>query len=269
MTATQLRAAFDRLPILLADRLNALIDAMGLYAEEEEKHTVASLIATGLEEGHSLEQLFAEVESGVLAHRLSVDGERTLREVIAALEGAISLPDGFSDLRAYIDAPHGEVAQGETLPVSGDCVFHHVEDAEARVRSLIPPTDGAVATGETLPVSGDTVFRAMKKTVAPLDGRVSVLESAVEGMSFHFKTVTTDEPRPTVPSGVLPYARIDGLGGYTRGVNKNLLQLKPNTVLGTSNSGTGIPFTASVDENRHLFIDSEGKDTSINCYING
>lgn len=267
MTATQLRAAFDRLPILLADRLNALIDAMGLYAEEEEKHTVASLIATGLEEGHSLEQLFAEVESGVLAHRLSVDGERTLHEVIAALEGAVSLPDGFSDLRAYIDAPHGEVAEGETLPVSGDSVFHHVEDAEARVRSLIPPTEGAVAQGETLPVSGDCVFRAIKGAAEPLHGRISALESAAEGIPFHFETVTTDEICPTVPSGVLPYARIDSLGGRTRAC-RNLLRLKPNTEL-EAESYVGWPFTASVDEEGYLTIDSEGTDTSVNVQMFG
>ena len=214
MTASELRAAFDRLPLLVAERLNALIDSAGLYAEEEAKDTLASLIATGIMEGHSLSDLFAEIKSGDLARYLSVDGERALSEALAEIEGILALPDGFADLRSYVDAPAGEVEKDDPLPVSGDKVFHHAEELEERLSARILPVTDQVTSGETQPVSSDGVFKELSRVASPLNARLTAIESDMEGMPFYFNTVTYEKKEFTVPDGSMSFARIDKLGGH-------------------------------------------------------
>ncbi len=181
LTAAELRAAFDRLPRLLAARFNALLDAAGLYGGKTGADTLAALIATGLEEGHSLEDLFSEIPSGVLAHRLSVDGVRTLPEVLSQLTAALTPPEGFSDLRSYVDAPAGEVRKGDGRPVSGDRV-------------------------ET----------ALRTALTPLDSRVRVIEEALDGMPFYFTTQITKTGESPVPDLAFGYARLDSISGISR-----------------------------------------------------
>ena len=180
LTAKELRAAFDRLPLLVAERLNALIDALGLYTEGQEKETLAALIATDLFDEnpfHSLADLFADIKNGAFADYLTVDEERTLTEVLSAMQKVIPLPDGVSDLLAYIDNPKGEVKEGSLLPVSGETVFEHTSALETRLSSRIPSVSGEVKAGETRPVAGDTVFKALSTGVASLDTRLSAVEA--------------------------------------------------------------------------------------------
>ena len=169
MTAEELRAAFDRLPCLLAERFNALLAGTGLYSEGEAKDTLAALIATHITAGHSLEDLFADVKSGELAFLLPIDGDRTLGEVVKELIAITELPAGTASLRAYVDAPKGKVAAGVTLPVSGGEVFRYTKDLAETVAAvgghayrLVKNTDGSFslmtsttgAEGSFTPVAG-------------------------------------------------------------------------------------------------------------------
>lgn len=269
LTAKELRAAFDRLPLLVAERLNALIDALGLYTEGQEKETLAALIATDLFDEnpfHSLADLFADIKNGAFADYLTVDEERTLTEVLSAMQDAISLPDDVSDLRAYIDNPKGEVKEGSLLPVSGETVFEHTSALETRLSSRIPSVSGEVKAGETRPVAGDTVFKALSTGVASLDARLSTVESTVEGMPFHFDTLSSEEGRMAVPDGAMRYAQLESLGGCTR-ASKNLFRLEPNTDYGSVQVETDREYDGgytttriicSTDENGYLSICTDG-----------
>lgn len=268
LTAAELRAAFDRLPRLLAQRFNALLDATGLYEDKEGAETLASLIATGLAEGHSLQDLFEEIQNGVLADRLILDGERSLSEVLAALEDTISIPEGFESWKEYINSPLGEITTDETLPVSGGAVFRHTAQMENDIRESIPPTEGRVVQGDPLPVAGGRVYDALEGVTKPLDGRLSSMEGALDGTYFHFETITDLTTKQAVPEDAMTYARIDEIDGLTK-ASTNRLALLPNTELGTGTNGydTSCDYHVWVDENGYLCIDSGGNDTGISSIL--
>lgn len=268
LTAAELRAAFDRLPRLLAQRFNALLDATGLYEDKEGAETLASLIATGLAEGHSLQDLFEEIQNGVLADRLILDGERSLSEVLAALEDTVSIPEGFESWKEYIDSPLGEITTDETLPVSGGAVFRHTAQMESDIRESIPPTEGRVVQGDPLPVAGGRVYDALEGVTKSLDGRLSSMEGALDGTYFHFETITDLTTKQAVPEDAMTYARLDRIGGNTKKCT-NLLSMIPNTDLGigTNRYDTSCDFHVWVDENGYLCIDSGGNDTLVSSLL--
>lgn len=105
LSAKELKAAFDRLPRLAIARLNALIDALGLYGTEGEKNAFADYIATGLAANHSLSDLFREISSGVLATRLSVGDGKTLSTWITACAEKLVALESLLAMLAVIEDP--------------------------------------------------------------------------------------------------------------------------------------------------------------------
>lgn len=103
LTAKELREAFDRLPRLIAERFNALLDACGLL--DTERESLAEAIATELFEGHSLADLFRDIGSGALLSYLKNERGEDLSSLLLALA-----------------SPKGEVGAGETGGVSGETV---------------------------------------------------------------------------------------------------------------------------------------------------
>ena len=83
-TAKEMKAAFDRLPLLLAKRYNSLLED----AEALGEGSLAASIPTGIAEGHTLSDLFADVENGNLATHLTV-GDESLYSVINRLLEAV------------------------------------------------------------------------------------------------------------------------------------------------------------------------------------
>lgn len=216
LSAAELKAAFDRLPTLIAGRLNALLDATGLFEAGKRYETLAELIATRITPKHSLAQFFRDVTDGSLALYLSADGEHTLSEVLSELRRELLAlsryemcvegdGDLFSDVRvedglvtfvkearasdivdaarAYADAPEGSVAEGCALPVSGG----RVAEALAEVKAACDP--------------------------APLDARVRVLEESARGILYHYPEVDTETARFRAEEGVLPKAALLRMGG--------------------------------------------------------
>lgn len=107
-TASQLKEAFDRLPLLLIERFNSLLEDL----EGTGKGSLVSTIPTGLESNHTLAQFFEDVKNGMLATYLSVEGE-ALSAVIAELQGSLEKAE-----RLCADAESGALA--DTLPVGGE-----------------------------------------------------------------------------------------------------------------------------------------------------
>ena len=83
-TAAEMKAAFDRLPHLLAERYNSLLDD----AEALGDGSLAASIPTGIAEGHTLSDLFSDVENGNLAAYMKV-GDESLYSIINRLLEAV------------------------------------------------------------------------------------------------------------------------------------------------------------------------------------
>lgn len=99
-TATQMKEAFDRLPLLIIGRLNSLIGDL-----QDPDDGVSGVIPTGIREGHTLSDLFRDIESGDLCNYLSVrDG--TLTEFLGALREELDrvkllMGDAYTDEVTY------------------------------------------------------------------------------------------------------------------------------------------------------------------------
>lgn len=86
-SAQDMKEAFDRLPRLIAERLNSLIDDVHSSGEG----SVSAAIPTGISDGHTLAQLFSDIISGAFASYLRV-GDYTLEEICRML-----LPSAFKE----------------------------------------------------------------------------------------------------------------------------------------------------------------------------
>ena len=65
-----MKEAFDRLPLLIADRLNLLIDAANGLGED----SLAGAMPTGIKDGHTLAELMKELKDGGAASYITVFG---------------------------------------------------------------------------------------------------------------------------------------------------------------------------------------------------
>lgn len=84
LTAQEMKAAFDKLPIFIAERLNSLIDDI----ESEGDGKISESIKTGLDSGHCLSDFFADIKNGNLASYMAL-GDSTLVEKIYEMSAAI------------------------------------------------------------------------------------------------------------------------------------------------------------------------------------
>lgn len=69
-TATQMKEAFDKLPLFIIARLNRLID--DVCAEGED--SISTEIKTGIYDGHTLQKLFKDIENGEFGNYMEVFG---------------------------------------------------------------------------------------------------------------------------------------------------------------------------------------------------
>ena len=77
--ATQMKEAFDKLPLYIIERYNELIGDISKFGED----SLAAAIPSGIKEGHTLHSLFEDVESGELATYFSFFGKSLLAHVIS------------------------------------------------------------------------------------------------------------------------------------------------------------------------------------------
>ena len=83
-TSAEMKAAFDKLPLFVAERLNSLVDDI----ESEKNGKIGDSIKTGLDSGHCLSDFFADVKNGNLASYMAL-GDGTLVEKIYEMSSAI------------------------------------------------------------------------------------------------------------------------------------------------------------------------------------
>ena len=75
--ASQMKSAFDRLPLHIVERYNALIEDVGKVGED----SLAAAIPTGIKDSHTLQDLFSDVESGAVASYLTFLGKSLLEHI--------------------------------------------------------------------------------------------------------------------------------------------------------------------------------------------
>ena len=93
LTAAELKAAFDALPILIAERLNLLIDDISA----EHGAGITSLIRTGIDTSHTLKELLDDIKGGAfITYLRAPDGSvadylLSLREDVNKLANALGI----------------------------------------------------------------------------------------------------------------------------------------------------------------------------------
>ena len=78
-TAGDMKAAFDRLPLYIAERLNSLIEDIS-----SESDGISADIKTGISDGHTLAKFFEDVKSGEILEYVGY-GDVTLLFFLATL----------------------------------------------------------------------------------------------------------------------------------------------------------------------------------------
>ncbi len=76
-TAKDMKEAFDRLPLFLADKYNELVDSICGQGDD----SIATTIKTGIGAEHALTDMFCDIVDGSFATYLSVDGRSLLDTV--------------------------------------------------------------------------------------------------------------------------------------------------------------------------------------------
>ncbi len=74
-TAKDMKAAFDKLPLYIIGKFNALLDDIA----SDDEGSLSAAIPTGISEDHTLRMLFSDITSGKFAEYVSL-GDGTLAE---------------------------------------------------------------------------------------------------------------------------------------------------------------------------------------------
>ena len=76
--ASEMKEAFDKLPLYIIERFNDLVDDVTDLGED----SLASAIPTGIKNGHTLDSLFVDVKSGELATYLKFFGKSLFNHIV-------------------------------------------------------------------------------------------------------------------------------------------------------------------------------------------
>ena len=201
--AKELREAFDKLPRLLATRFNALIEGLGLYKEGEALDSLADALATGLSEGHSLADLFADIKNGAFCEYMQADGERTLAQVLSSLQAALDeglkytvAEIGTGDIVTSVEGINGDILVRKSL--------HSSALAQKKEQDSLK---------EELAVLKAQSAKASR--VKRVEARVSNVEELLCGSLLSYETDEDISYGSHVPKNALSYAVIDKLGSIT------------------------------------------------------
>lgn len=229
LSASEVKAAYDALPLRIVERFNELVDVV-------ERGELAELIPAA--EGRTLADFFRDVTSGELAAYLTADGERSLSEIAALLDthlhdaryarlgpdgrlAAEHLPSGYESSFAAAEEERvlaerrreeAEAEREEALAVLRIALATLAENEEARDRRE-SEREARLATAEETLSHTATLAEETAVTTGALAREVACLAAAAEGATHTFFEDDTVAYRIRTPEGALPYARLLRLGG--------------------------------------------------------
>ena len=94
--AQEMKEAFDKLPLFIIERFNALIDDVSSTGED----SLANAIKTNIRDSHTLSDLFKDIASGELISYLFINGE-SLECIIAEIKSELA------EIKATLDSIYG------------------------------------------------------------------------------------------------------------------------------------------------------------------
>ncbi len=164
-TASEMKAAFDRLPLFIIERLNRLIDDIGRLGEG----SMADEVPTGISDGHTLGALFGDITSGRFANYLTVLGEPLCEIIMSLKELSESHPEDIEALRIAIGAATSKLdgAEGDIATLTTS-----LDGAKAKMEML--SDDLSVAMADILLL--DTDVDGTKERLSTIEDRLLTLE---------------------------------------------------------------------------------------------
>ena len=94
--AAEMKAAFDKLPLLIIEHFNALLsDVEGLG-----ENSMAAAIPTGIKDGHTLHDLFEDIRTGELATYFGILGKSLLSHLISIYAELDRINCEIADIKA-------------------------------------------------------------------------------------------------------------------------------------------------------------------------
>lgn len=93
--ATEMKAAFDKLPLYIIEHYNALLSDVEATGEG----SLAAAIPTGIKDGHSLYTLFEDVRTGELAAYFGILGKSLLSHLITIYAELDAIKESMAKMR--------------------------------------------------------------------------------------------------------------------------------------------------------------------------
>ena len=228
MSAAEVKAVYDALPLCLVARYNALVDALAAG----ELGTTVPLYGE-----RTLAELSDEITGGGLAEQLTVDGRRTLLALALAFDSHSH--EGYARLSAdgkrlpeqLPSGGEGAFAEAEAARVAAEAARAAAEaergrrldeiavamaalDEREAQRDLREGTREATLAEHAERLTGLEAGVALSTyRTAALGARIENLEAVAVGTTHVFLEERAVAYEREVPSGVLPYASVDLIGG--------------------------------------------------------
>ena len=232
LSAREMKAAYDALPLRIVAHFNEVVDLI-LGGEINE--------AIKTPTGKTLSAFFHDVTSGELATYLTVDGARTLAALAAALD-THDHSGKYAELGGdgRIDKAALPAILADILPTEAERQSAEAERAAAEEKRALAELSRADAAAAAAEAAADVIaailaaeaerqenFLAFEARIVAAEERVKKNEStlltynftlenlaaATQGATHVFVTDAERSYRKIVPDGALPYARLVSLGG--------------------------------------------------------
>ncbi len=147
-SSKEMKAAFDKLPLYIIERYNALIEDIGDVGED----SLAAAVPTGIKKRHTLSNLFDDIVSGELATYFNIFGESLISHLIGIKNDIDSLKTKVNDLEKLITgAPNNENSEYDTM------------DSIAVENDTIDGATAEYGTVDSAAVENDTIDGATAK----------------------------------------------------------------------------------------------------------
>ena len=109
-TATEMKAAFDRLPLFIIEKYNQLIESLGGEGSE----SITSLIPTGISDGPTLADLLSDIKNGNFSSYLDVYGETLVERIEHFIGSANEINEQYGKILTEIKAIKRDMGDGYT-----------------------------------------------------------------------------------------------------------------------------------------------------------
>jgi hypothetical protein len=260
LSASQLKAWFDNLTILLADKINTLQDTFADPEEASKYIVIQDWNYSSVPK--SLYDLYQAMKGGTFAEEIMQ---------IFVKKGDTLFPDGFVPrsfypLKAYLDAMIIEYRRLNTDTndslgnlVDNDTYTAKVAELEAglsgKVDNASYVNDNAAVQKALAQKVNTTDFEKVKQELNTTDIRLTNIEARFSDDAVIDSTVAYEK---AVPANALPYAEVQKVGGMTYKISPPFSTLVDNGT-GTINTDGSITVTNTSEED--VYYNDNGIDT--------